>query len=249
MLSAVAKYFDEIKLFAESEKLDPPANPEGGWLDFDGMKQRQKDTSAVADKEPAKLLPKVIMYDKETGVPINAQDVRAATGQEADMATVPWKEWLPGRVAQQLCDKASHIAAIQLVLNSLHTRGRIDEEPLDVSIDLNSKRKVVKASEDLPKGTVALPPCVPHASRVYDKSTHPHRVPIAVIERSAVADGKPQTRVSQKGGLRTEADRILRASRLQDARRKKEGTRGRSRVSCSRMGFQRRRNLVQFLGC
>ena len=200
ILSAVAKYFDEIKLFAESEKLDPPAKPDQAWLDFDGMKQRQKDTSAVADKEPAKLLPKVIMYDKETGVPINAQDVRAATGQEADMATVPWKEWLPGRVAQQLCDKATHIAAIQLVLNSLHTRGRIDEEPLDVSIDLNSKRKAVKASEDLPEGSLALPPCVPHASRVYDKSTHPHRVPIVVIEKSAVADGKPHLRVSQKGG-------------------------------------------------
>ena len=161
MLSAVAKYFDEIKLFAESEKLDPPESE--AWLDFDGMKQRQKDKSAIADTEPAKPLPKLTMYDQETGVPINAQDVRAATGQEADMATVPWKEWLPGRVAQQLFDKASHIAAIQLVLNSLHTRGRIDEEPLDVSIDLNSKRKVVKASEDLPKGTLALPPCVSHS--------------------------------------------------------------------------------------
>ena len=141
------------------------------------------------------------------------------------MATVPWKEWLPGRVAQQLCDKASHMAAIQLVLNSLHTRGRIDEEPLDVSIDLNSKRKVVKSSEDLPKGTVALPPCVPHTSRVYDKSTHPHRVPIAVTERSTVADGEPETRKRVNGGSRTESERILRASRIQNARREQGGTR------------------------
>ena len=94
MLSAVAKYFDEIKQFAASEKLDPPAKSDQAWLDFDELKQRQKDTSAVADKEPAKLLPWVIMYDQETGVPINAQDVRAATGQEANIATVPWKEWL-----------------------------------------------------------------------------------------------------------------------------------------------------------
>ena len=168
-------------------------------MDFDEMKQRDKDKAAIADKEPKKIRPKVIMYDQETGVPINAQDVRAATGQEAKIATVPWAEWLRGRTAHALCEKTTHIAAIQLVLNALHTRGHIDQAPIIVSIDLNSKRKVVKASEDLPKGTVALPPCVPHTSRVYDKSTHPHRVPIVVIEKSAVADGKPDTRQRGKG--------------------------------------------------
>ena len=46
---------------------------------------------------------------------------------------------------------------------------------------------------------MALPPCVPHTSRVYDKSTHPHRVPIVMIEKSAVADGRPDTRQREKG--------------------------------------------------
>ena len=136
------------------------------------MRKRNTDNTAVADKEPPKLLPKVIMYDQVSGVPINAKDVRAAASQEAKIAAVPWKEWLRGRIAQQLWGKATHMAAIQLVLHALHTRGHIDQAPLDVSIDLNTKRKVVKASEDLPKGTVALPPCVPHTSRVYDKSIH-----------------------------------------------------------------------------
>ena len=113
----------------------PPPKPEHTWLDFDEMRKRNTDNTAVADKEPAKLLPKVTMYDQVLGAPINAQDVRAATGQEANIATVPWKEWLRGRVSQQFCDKATHIAAIQLVLHSLHTRGRIDQAPLDVSID------------------------------------------------------------------------------------------------------------------
>ena len=66
---------------------------------------------------------------------------------------------------------------------------------------MNSKRKVAKASEDLPKGTLALPPCVPHTSRVYDRSTHPHRVPIVVTERPAVADGKPEVRLIGKGAF------------------------------------------------
>ena len=96
------------------------------------------------------------MYDAVTGVPQNAQDVRAATDQEANIATVPWKEWYRGRIARHLCEKATHMAAIQLVLHSLHTRGRIDQAPIDVSIVLTKGRKVVKSSEDLPAGTLAL---------------------------------------------------------------------------------------------
>ena len=84
------------------------------------------------------------------------------------------------------------------MLNSLHTRGHIDQAPLDVSIDWHTKRKVVNASEDLLGGSLAFPPCVPHTSRMYDKSWHPHRVPITVTERSAVAERKPDTRVRGK---------------------------------------------------
>ena len=82
--------------------------------------------------------------------------------------------------------------------HSIHVRGRIEEAPIDVSVDLNQNRKVVQACEDLPAGTLALPPCVPHTSRVYDKSFHPHRVPIVLTEKSAVAEAKPETRKSGK---------------------------------------------------
>ena len=177
----------------------PPPKPDQPWMDFDESRHRNKDQTAVAaTKQPERILPKVIMYDQDTGIPINAQDVRAATGQEAKIATVPWAEWLRGRIAHALCEKTNHKAAIQLVLNALHTRGRIDQTPIDTIVDLNSKRKVVKASEDLPTGTLALPPCVPHTSRVYDKSTHPHRVPILVMEKSAVADVRLEVRKGTK---------------------------------------------------
>ena len=90
-----------------------------------------------------------------------------------------------------------------LMLNSLHARGNIDQAPLDVFIDWHTKRKVVRATEDLPAGSLALPPCVPQTSRVHDKSCHPHRVPATVSERAAVetavADGgKPPTRKTGK---------------------------------------------------
>ena len=64
-------------------------------MDFDNEKHynNQKDTSAVADKELANILPKLIMYDAVAGVPHNAQDVRVARIQQANIANIPWKEW------------------------------------------------------------------------------------------------------------------------------------------------------------
>ena len=168
-------------------------------MDFDEVKQRNKAKTAVAVKpEPAKLMPKVIMYDATTGVPTKAQDVRAAQDQSISIAAVPWKEWLGGRAAQTFPEKATHMAAILMVLYSLHTRGRIEMAPIDVSIDLTKHRKVVNASEDLPAGALALAPCVPKTSSVLDKSVHPHRVPIAVTEKSAVVDVRPDARMNAK---------------------------------------------------
>ena len=80
------------------------------------MRKKHTDNTAVADNEPSKFLPKVIMYDKVSGAPIHAQDVRAAPGREVNLATVPWKGWLREHAAQRLCGKATHIAAIRLVL-------------------------------------------------------------------------------------------------------------------------------------
>ena len=68
---------------------------------------------------------------------------------------------------------------------------------IDVRIDLGNKRKVVYATEDMPLGTLALPPCVPKTSNVYTTSTHPLRVPIVVSEKSAVADERPDTKVTK----------------------------------------------------
>ena len=228
----------------------PPPKPAAPWMDFDEVKQRNKANTAVAVKpEPATLMPKVVLYDATTGVPTNAQDVRAAQDQSTNIAAVPWKQWLGGRAAQTLPEKATHMAAILMVLYSLHTRGRIEMAPIDVNIGLTKHRKVVTASEDLPAGALALAPCVPKTSSVLDKSVHPRRVPIVVTERSAVADGEPELRKSTKGSLEPKAGRILRASRIQNARREQGATRHSSRASCSCMGVQRRRNDAPFLGC
>ena len=85
-------------------------------------------------------------------------------------------------------DEPSHMAAIQLVLKSLHARGGAETASVDVSIDVGSSRKVVTASEDLDPGALALPPCVPKTAKAYKNSVHPQRVAIVVTEKSAVAE-------------------------------------------------------------
>ena len=108
----------------------------------------------------------------------------------------------------------------QLRLHSLHTRGHIDQAPLDVSIDWHTKRKVGKASEDLPGGSVALPPCVPHnyVSHVRQEFASTPRAHHS--DREVRSSGQEARHTCEReGGLRTVSELILRASRVHDARR------------------------------
>ena len=50
------------------------------------------------------------------------------------------------------------MVAIILVFCSPHVRGRIEQTPVEVSIDLPKTRKAVESVGNLPKGTLALPP-------------------------------------------------------------------------------------------
>ena len=50
MMSAVAKYVDEIEQFASSAGHEAPAKPDQAWIDFDEINHGKTDQSAVADK-------------------------------------------------------------------------------------------------------------------------------------------------------------------------------------------------------
>ena len=187
ILDAVSKYYEEITGFAASHGLEVP-KPGESWIDFVATRRRRESKAAVAKPETQRLLPKLIEYDEDTGLPMNAQDIKVATPKHQNIAIVPWREWLGGRVAKELDQEATHMVAITMVLHSLHTRGNIEAALVDVSIDLDKSRKVVTASEDLPPGTLSLPPCAPKMAKAYTASVHPHRVAIVVTDKSAVAD-------------------------------------------------------------
>ena len=138
-MRAVAKYYDEITEFAKSKGREVPT-PTETWIDFvASRKKKEAKAAAVEEEQPKKLLPTLIEFDKATGLPTNQQDVRVATAQQDKIAIVPWREWFGGRVAKTLDESSTHIAAIKLVLHSLHTRGSIEKATIDVSIDLDKK--------------------------------------------------------------------------------------------------------------
>ena len=204
ILKAVAKYFEKIQTFAKDQGLTVPA-PLEPWIDFSNCKTTDAVVPASA---PPRLLPKLIEYDEVTGAPINQQDVKATKAKQVHRVIIPWTEWLTGAVAKTMDDEQSHMAAIQLVLKSLHVRGGVETASIDVSIDVGSNRRLVTASADLAPGSLVLPPCVPKTARAYKTSVHPQRVAIVVTEKSAVAAPQPNMRATSKKAAVTASPEI-----------------------------------------
>ena len=194
ILNAVAKYFEKIKTFAKDQELTVPA-PLEPWIDFSNCK---KNDAAVAASAPQQLLPKLIQYNEDTGAPINQQDVKVTIAKQVHRVIVPWREWLTGAVAKTMDDEQSHMAAIQLVLKSLHVCGGAEAASIDVCIEVGSGRRLVTASADLAPGSLVLPPCVPKTAKAYNKSLHPQRVAIVVTEKTGVAAPQPNVRSTTK---------------------------------------------------
>ena len=87
--------------------------------------------------------------------------------------------------ALQLDEKAADEAAIVLVLRSLHSKGRVHEQPVEVRLSLETNTKTAVAATDLPANTLELPPCVPKYAKVHETSSHPYRVLIKVQQKNS----------------------------------------------------------------
>jgi hypothetical protein len=74
-----------------------------------------------------------------------------------------------------------------LVLRSLHYNGKVCANPIEVTLDLDTKQRAVRASDVVEAGDLELPPCVPVSGRPHATSTHPQRVPITVTNKELVA--------------------------------------------------------------
>ena len=91
---------------------------------------------------------------------------------------VPWREWLGGAVAPTLDAEASDMAAIQMVLRSLHRNCNTRAAPISVT----GLPRCVNIIENIKQGQLQLVPCVPKSSKIFRTSTHPDRVAVHVHE-------------------------------------------------------------------
>ena len=188
LVEAVMPYVEEVRLhLLEKGKELPTASEE--WIEL-GVAAGVAAGSAVAETKPdERLLPKVIEYDELLGAPVSAQEIRTQDGVvgATESAAVPWKEWMRSRAALQLDEDSAAVAAVSLVLRSLHRNGKVADQAVDVALNLESKQRTVRASEDMEEGALQLPPCVPLSGRAHKTSVHPHRVAIAVTSKHVVA--------------------------------------------------------------
>ena len=209
LLQATKKYWLDLadRLAAKSPpELCPAA--EQAWLNFAAVAEPKAKASPAGKKAanaeaavPERLLPRVILYDDATDAPMGEQDTREEEKKESAVALVrvPWKEWMASEVAQNLDEAASIGAAVTLVLTSLHHKGKVHMQDIDVKMNLETKQKTVVAVAELKPDTLQLPPCTPVAcGRVITTSSHPLRVPIGISQRVERQGPTPAMRLSQK---------------------------------------------------
>ncbi len=70
------------------------------------------------------------------------------------LVEIPWQEWLRSDVAQGLDVTAAAVAAVAMVLRSLHRKGKVDEQGVTVLLDLDSKQTYSESGQ----GTGTLGP-------------------------------------------------------------------------------------------
>ena len=187
---ATVEYDKQVREFAASR--NPPVEvPEADhkWIEFSAVAEKETKAKAKAKAKAsgkAKLshspiLPKVIAYD-ESGMPLSSQEVKVSTpvSKVPAVAAIPWREWMSSAAAQDLDMAAADMAAVTLVLRSLHCKGRLEDQPIEVSLDLQSGLKAVKVTKDIEEGRLEIPPCAPKSGKIWATSVHPFRVAIRV---------------------------------------------------------------------
>ncbi len=202
LLTNTYTFYKEISEW-HSRKTTEPLQPlaGSGWIMFDNVKTAAPKAKAKAAGPSAKLLPKVITYDEDTGKPLSWQKQRdsTTTGAAAAAAIVPWPEWLASAAAKDFVKQNADMAAITHVLHSMHCRGGVHTQGVVVLLEGASQKCTAVAVDDMAEFTVHLPPCVPRGKAVRE-SSHPHKVAIMVetnvsketaLQRAAVKQNKP----------------------------------------------------------
>ena len=119
---------------------------------------------------------------------------------EESSKALPWQQWHKENhdMGAVEADKASAVA----VLHTLHAYVDVTAEKVKIMQDKGGNVRVY-ATADIPAKTIAFPPCIPRASKVYEKAEHPCAVRIQV-----------QLTDSTKKHVRKDPQRIMRETQV-----------------------------------
>lgn len=196
LLQELKKFHDQLaEQCSSGEAKQEPPKPKEEWINFASVAANAPAAAAAkkgSASAPARILPRVIEYDAETGKPTTKQDERAKGSKDkASVEVVPWKEWAKTERAQNLDKDAAAHAAICLVLRAHHVSMASQRQAVEIVVDSDNK-KYARAECALKKGSLKLYPCAPKQSKFLSKSDHPGRAVFRVRETPKDCEPCPQ---------------------------------------------------------
>ena len=152
----------------------PPSCPGGedAWISFaDAPEVAQQPVPKAAESTSTKASVDVLKFDEDIGAQLTSQvqfpvDVEAT---KEPPVILPWRHWHQHNrnMGELEADKASAVA----VLHGLHSMFDVTAQQVDVMQE--GTRVFVVAVADIAENCVSLPPCLPRASKVFEKAGHP----------------------------------------------------------------------------
>ena len=175
LLESMKKFLTQLELEGDEEQLKSLVG-RAEWITFNGNQEQAKAQSTAVKLTSA---PTVIRFDELHGTQLNQQlDFTASPESKSGRHNhapqkLPWREWHSG-VGSSMGDAQADKAAAIAVLQGLHVRFAVDQEPIEVWHH-EGLGNYVTATRKVKSHGIMLPLCVPRQSKVLDSSEHPHK--------------------------------------------------------------------------
>ena len=193
MLKATLEDYEKVINHLNDRQLPVPRPPpdDADWINYADAKKHVKEEEEkakkaaemrppVAKNEP--LLAKCIQYGAD-GQPLDEQDAKVKTNNEASKVEIPWSPWLGSAAGRDMDIERALTSTIHVVLHSLHTSDALVNAPIRLLLNETTKKVTAFATRDIEVNELQLPPCVPGAgSKLYKDATRPNGIAIEIEE-------------------------------------------------------------------
>ena len=184
LVEGTKRYWDELATAVAAAKGKMP-NPNRGceWIDYTKVDESAAEAKSASLPASAVLRPALMQFAAD-GSATGEQETREKEGRKAAaVAALPWKEWARGSLGQRLGREGANQSAMRQVFRAHELAELSSEQPVAIFVNLDSKKKFVKATAAVPVGALSLFPCSPKAKTFLKTSGHPERVEISLTQR------------------------------------------------------------------